>query len=195
MAPIFPFLKREVSERQRRTLPFSYEQGNANCMGVEIERKFLIREGYENKWLGDVTGTPYVQGYLSRERGRTVRVRIAGQKAFITIKGEVCGISRAEFEYAIPVEDARAMLPLCDGPLIEKTRHLIPHEGKVWEVDVFHGENQGLTVAEIELADEGQDVSLPEWAGREVTGDIRYYNSTLSRHPFSEWKADEKNGL
>jgi adenylate cyclase len=102
---------------------------------------------------------------------------------------------RPHFEYAIPVEDARAMLPLCDGPLIEKTRHLIPHEVNVWEVDVFHGENQGLTVAEIELADEGRDVSLPEWAGREVTGDIRYYNSTLSRHPFSEWKADEKNGL
>jgi adenylate cyclase len=157
-------------------------------MGVEIERKFLIREGYENQWQGNVTGTAYVQGYLSRERGRTVRVRIAGQKAFITIKGEVRGISRAEFEYAIPVEDARAMLTLCDGPLVEKTRHLIPHEGHIWEIDVFHGNNEGLTVAEIELKDEEQEVPLPGWAGREVTGDQRYYNSSLSQHPYREWK-------
>ena len=157
-------------------------------MGVEIERKFLIREGFESQWKGDVTGIPYVQGYLCRERGRTVRVRIAGPKAYLTIKGEVQGISRPEFEYAIPVEDARAMLLLCDGPLVEKTRHLIPHEGHVWEVDVFHGENEGLTLAEIELKAEGQKVPLPGWAGREVTGDQHYYNSSLSQHPYWEWK-------
>ena len=157
-------------------------------MGIEIERKFLIRAGSGNQWRGDVIGTPYVQGYLSRERGRTVRVRIAGPKAYITIKGEVQGISRAEFEYAVSVEDARAMLPLCDGPLVEKTRHLIPHEGHVWEVDVFHGENEGLIVAEIELKDEGEAISLPGWVGSEVTGDPRYYNSSLSRHPYREWE-------
>ena len=157
-------------------------------MGVEIERKFLIREGYENNWRGDVIGTPYVQGYLSREKGRTVRVRVAGEKAFITIKGELQGISRSEFEYGIPLEDARAMLPLCDGPLVEKTRHLIPHAGHVWEVDVFHGENEGLTVAEIELKEEATPIQMPEWAGREVTDDPRYYNSSLTRHPFREWK-------
>ena len=169
-------------------MPFLHKRDKSSLMGIEIERKFLIRDGSENQWRGDITGISYVQGYLSRERGRTVRVRIAGPKAYITIKGEVQGISRAEFEYAIPLEDARAMLPLCDGPLVEKTRHLIPHEGYVWEVDVFHGDNEGLTVAEIELKDEGQHVPIPEWAGEEVTGDPRYYNSSLSRHPYREWK-------
>ena len=164
-------------------------------MGIEIERKFLIREGSGNQWRGEVTGMPYVQGYLSRERGRTVRVRIAGTKAYITIKGEVRGISRAEFEYAVPVEDARAMLPLCDGPLVQKTRHLIPHEGHVWEVDVFHGENEGLTVAEIELKDERQEIPLPGWVGREVTGDPRYYNSSLSRHPYKQWQEVQDNQI
>jgi adenylate cyclase len=171
-------------------LPFSTEQVNAYDMGLEIERKFLIREGYENTWRGDATGTSYMQGYLSREKGRTVRVRIAGEKAFITIKGQLKGISRPEFEYPIPAEDARAMLPLCDGPLIEKTRHLIPHEGHVWEVDVFHGQNEGLIVAEIELKEEGARMSMPEWAGREVTDDPRYYNSSLTRHPYREWKSN-----
>jgi adenylate cyclase len=156
-------------------------------MGVEIERKFLIREGHENQWRGDATGTQYVQGYLCRERGRTVRVRIAGEKATITIKGEVRGISRAEFEYAIPSTDAHALISLCDGPVIEKTRHLIPHHGLVWEVDVFHGKNDGLIVAEIELQDEHQKIEIPEWAGKEVSGDRRYYNSSLTFHPFCEW--------
>ena len=122
-------------------------------------------------------------------------MRIAGTKAYITIKGEVRGISRAEFEYAVPVEDARAMLPLCDGPLVQKTRHLIPHEGHVWEVDVFHGENEGLTVAEIELKDERQEISLPGWVGREVTGDPRYYNSSLSRHPYKQWQEVQDNQI
>lgn len=122
-------------------------------------------------------------------------MRIAGTKAYITIKGEVRGISRAEFEYAVPVEDARAMLPLCDGPLVQKTRHLIPHEGHVWEVDVFHGENEGLTVAEIELKDERQEIPLPGWVGREVTGDLRYYNSSLSRHPYKQWQEVQDNQI
>jgi adenylate cyclase len=172
-------------------LPFEDEQDNANTMGVEIERKFLIREGFESQWKGDVNGIPYVQGYLCRERGRTVRVRIAGPKAYITIKGEVQGISRSEFEYAIPLEDAHAMLLLCDGPLIEKTRHLIPHEGHVWEVDVFHGKNEGLIIAEIELTKETQDVPIPEWVGKEVTGDHRYYNSCLAVHPLGVWQEEK----
>jgi adenylate cyclase len=160
-------------------------------MGVEIERKFLIREDIDDRWLMKFEGIPYLQGYLSRARGRTVRVRIAGHKAFITIKGEVQGISRPEFEYAIPLEDAHAMLPLCDGPLVEKTRHLIPHEGHVWEVDVFHGDNEGLTIAEIELKNEEQEVPMPEWVGKEVTGDRRYYNSSLAVHPFRAWQGEE----
>jgi len=160
-------------------------------MGVEIERKFLIREDADDRWLREAHGIPYVQGYLSRERGRTVRVRIAGDKAYLTIKGEVQGISRAEFEYPIPVEDARAMLTLCDGPLIDKTRHLIPHEGHVWEVDIFHGKNEGLIIAEIELEKETQEVPMPEWVGKEVTGDRRYYNSSLADYPFGIWQERE----
>jgi adenylate cyclase len=193
MAPNGRFLKREVSRvrspRQSGTLAFFNEHGNVWDMGIEIERKFLIREGYENKWKGDSGGTPFVQGYLCKERGRTIRVRIAGQKAFLTIKGEVHGISRPEFEYEVPLNDASAMLLLCEGPLVEKTRHLVSHEGHLWEVDVFGGKNAGLIVAEIELDDVEQQVPLPEWVGQEVTGDIRYYNSSLSRHPFGEWKA------
>lgn len=160
-------------------------------MGVEIERKFLIREDTDDSWLKKAHGIPYVQGYLSREPGRTVRIRIAGDKAYLTIKGEVQGISRAEFEYAIPVEDAHAMLPLCDGPLIDKTRHLIPHGGHVWEVDVFHGNNEGLIIAEIELEKETQEIPMPEWVGKEVTGDRRYYNSSLAVHPFMVWQEEE----
>jgi len=160
-------------------------------MGVEIERKFLIREDADGRWLKESQGIPYVQGYLSRERGRTVRVRIAGDKAYLTIKGEVEGISRAEFEYAIPVEDARKMLTLCDGPLVEKTRHRIPHDNLVWEVDIFHGKNEGLIIAEIELEKETQEVPMPEWVGKEVTGDRRYYNSSLAVHPFGVWQGEE----
>lgn len=154
-------------------------------MALETERKFLVNS---EAWrlLGNTI--PYAQGYLSRGSGRTVRVRIAGQEAFLTIKGPVIGITRQEFEYPIPVEDARSMLALCDGPVIEKTRTTIPIGSHVWEVDEFAGENTGLIVAEVELNDPSERVDKPEWVGSEVTGDPRYYNSNLTVHPYGEWR-------
>ena len=153
-------------------------------MAVEIERKFLLKD---DSWRAGVTGTLFRQGYLSRAAERTVRVRIAGEQAFLTIKGKSQGASRAEFEYAIPVADAAAMLELCDGPLIEKNRYCIEHAGFVWEVDEFLGANAGLVVAEVELPSEATQPPLPEWVGVEVTSDARYYNSRLSEYPYSGW--------
>ena len=156
-------------------------------MGTEIERKFLTTS---DGWQRDAIGIPYVQGYISRGTGRTVRIRIAGDKAFLTIKGAVSGISRAEFEYPIPLDDARELLRLCEGPIIKKKRFHIPFQGHLWEVDLFEGENSGLIVAEVELSHSDENVSLPPWVGREVTGDPRYYNSNLTVHPFCKWGAD-----
>jgi len=154
-------------------------------MPLEIERKFLVR--------GDAwRAAPRVyicQGYLNRDRQRTVRVRIAGDAAWLTIKGESAGATRAEFEYAIPLQDARELLPLCEPPLIEKYRHTLQACGNLWEVDEFLGDNQGLVVAEIELASADQAFERPDWVGAEVTEDARYYNSNLSRHPFRHWAA------
>jgi adenylate cyclase len=154
-------------------------------MGMEIERKFLLRD---ESWRREAVGTSYTQGYISKEKDHTVRIRIAGEKAYITIKGAVEGISRPEFEYVIPLEDARELMKLCKGPLIDKTRYRIPFEGLVWEVDVFHGENLGLIVAEVELTDPDQRVVFPPWVGEEVTGDPRFYNSSLSILPFGRWE-------
>lgn len=153
-------------------------------MGMEIERKFLLAG---DSWRHEACGVPYVQGYISRGAGRTVRVRIAGEEAFLTIKGPVSGISRAEFEYLIPVEDARQLLTLCEGPLIEKTRFRILESGHLWEIDEFHGANDGLLVAEVELSQPDEAVLIPSWIGSEVTGDPRYYNSNLTLHPYCEW--------
>jgi len=158
-------------------------------MGIEIERKFLIAKGgLKEACRLDGEGVPYAQGYLSRGTGRTVRIRIAGTAAFLTVKGPVTGISRAEFEYEIPINDARQMLMLCDGPVIEKIRRKIPHCGHVWEVDEFMGENEGLTVAEVELATADEFIEIPSWIGKEVTGDPRYYNSNLTVHPYRLWR-------
>lgn len=154
-------------------------------MAVEIERKFLVAG---EAWRDGAEAVPYAQGYLSRGTGRTVRVRLAGTKGFLTVKGPVNGISRDEFEYSIPAEDALSMLRLCDGPIIEKRRYRITHAGHLWEVDEFRGDNEGLIVAEVELSSEADTPSLPPWVGREVTGDPRYYNSNLTVHPYREWK-------
>ena len=152
-------------------------------MAIEIERKFLI--------IGDAWRSApavfYSQGYLNRDKARTVRVRIAGDEAFLTIKGQSVGASRVEFEYSVPVEDARELLALCEQPLIEKYRRKIPHAGFVWEVDEFVGDNAGLVVAEIELPSEDCVFDKPEWVGEEVTSDARYFNSNLSRLPFNRW--------
>lgn len=152
-------------------------------MAIEIERKFLV---VGEAWR-DAPAVFYSQGYLNRDKARTVRVRIAGEEAFLTIKGMSVGASRAEFEYPIPVWDARELLAMCEQPLIEKNRRKILHEGFVWEVDEFLGENQGLVVAEIELPAEDAAFARPDWVGEEVTEDARYFNSNLSRTPFSCW--------
>lgn len=154
-------------------------------MGIEIERKFLVTG---DQWRDLAKPTYYCQGYLNRDPHRTVRVRIAGEAAFLTVKGISKGASRAEFEYSIPVDDARQMLELCDGTIIEKQRSVVDYAQMTWEIDEFLGENLGLLVAEIELDAEDQPFELPPWAGREVTGDRRYYNANLSEHPFSQWK-------
>jgi len=154
-------------------------------MGIEIERKFLVHgEGWRQQASAQ---TRFSQGYLSRDPARTVRVRIAGEQAFLTIKGATTGASRAEFEYGIPLADARQLLAISDGPGVEKIRHLCPHEGMTWEVDEFLGANAGLVVAEIELQSEGQAFGRPAWLGEEVTGDARYVNANLAVHPFTRW--------
>jgi CYTH domain-containing protein len=152
-------------------------------MGQEIERKFLVNG---TPWTG-VRGEVTRQGYLSRVPERTVRVRIMDDRGFLTIKGKNQGASRAEFEYPIPADDAAALLALCEPPLIEKTRYRIPHVGHVWEIDVFHGDNDGLVVAEVELRSADESFQRPSWVGEEVTDDPRYYNANLVKHPFSRW--------
>lgn len=152
-------------------------------MAVEIERKFLVVNA---GWRTSV-GVRYTQGYLNRDKNRTVRVRVAGALGWLTIKGISSGATRAEFEYPIPVADAQALLALCDTPLIDKTRHTLTHAGTVWEVDEFHGDNAGLVVAEVELMSEDQPFERPPWLGQEVTHDARYFNSALIAHPFGRW--------
>jgi adenylate cyclase len=155
-------------------------------MGVEIERKFLLAG---DGWRGLGQPTLMRQGYLCSDPERTVRVRIEGERAVITIKSKATGASRGEWEYEIPVPDAAELLAgLCEQPLVEKTRHRIAHAGHVWEVDEFMGGNAGLVVAEIELAAEDEAFDRPDWIGVEVTGDKRYYNSSLIRLPYSQWK-------
>ena len=155
-------------------------------MGREIERKFLIKD---DSWRGLAKGIMYRQGYLCRAKERVVRLRTAGDKGFLTIKGLTVGSSRAEYEYEIPLADCLVMLAeLAEKPLIEKMRYKIPHGGFVWEVDEFLGENKGLIVAEVELADEADAFDKPPWVSEEVTGDARYYNSNLIAHPFSHWQ-------
>ena len=153
-------------------------------MGMEIERKFLVKN---DDWRLLGTKVHYAQGYLIADGDRTVRVRIAGESCYITIKGRVEGISRKEFEYQIPADEALELLQLCPLPAIEKYRTKILFEGKIWEIDEFEGDNQGLILAEIELESEDESFSVPPWIGEEVTGDLRYYNSVLSRNPFKNW--------
>lgn len=146
-------------------------------MAVEVERKFLVTS---DDWRAGAKGDRFSQGYLAICDESTVRIRLAGDKAFITVKGPTTGMSRPEFEYPIPVEDARTMLrDLCVQPLIEKTRYDVAFGGKLWSVDEFDGENAGLVVAEVELAHPEEHVPLPPWVGEEVTDDPRYRNSAL----------------
>ena len=154
-------------------------------MAVEIERKFLVKG---TDFLDGLDGERLVQGYLSHARQATVRVRVRDDQAWLTIKGETHGARRSEFEYPIPADDAHAMLEeMCPEGVIDKTRYRLPLDGHVWEVDVFHGDNDGLVVAEIELEHEEQPFSRPAWLGEEVTADPRYFNSALSRLPYGRW--------
>lgn len=154
-------------------------------MAAEIERKFLVTG---DSWNDGSPGVRIAQGYLSLDPDRCTRVRIAGKNAWLTIKGRAGGITRSEFEYAIPADDARALLEMCLPSVIDKTRHRIPFAGHLWEVDVFHGANDGLVLAEVELADESAAPPLPPWAGAEVSADARYYNASLAVTPFSMFR-------
>ncbi|MDF1581469.1 MAG: CYTH domain-containing protein [Desulfuromonadales bacterium] len=157
-------------------------------MGVEIERKFLV---FSTEWKTGLSGIGYRQGYLTSDPERTVRVRLAGEKGYLTIKGASTGASRLEFEYPIPANDAMQMLEqLCRKPLIEKIRYRVPHAGMVWDVDEFLGDNAGLVLAEIEIEYANQAVELPAWVGKEVTDDSRFYNASLAEYPLTTWPAE-----
>lgn len=153
-------------------------------MAIEIERKFLV---LNDAWRQGVAGKRMVQGYLSRDPHRTVRVRLAGELAWMTIKGPTSGISREEIEFPLEREIAESLLRMSLEKPVEKTRYEVEHAGMIWEVDEFHGANQGLIVAEIELPSEDFAFSLPTWVGQEVSADRRYSNASLARKPWSLW--------
>ncbi len=156
-------------------------------MAVEIERKFLLKD---QRWRETAEqGKPYCQGYLSEGGPGSVRVRIEGNVAKLNIKSATLNMSRLEYEYDIPVVEAKEMLDsICIKPLIEKTRYHVWYEGKCWEVDEFIGDNEGLVVAEVELESEHESIALPAWVGEEVTADSRYYNVSLVKHPYKDWQ-------
>jgi CYTH domain-containing protein len=156
-------------------------------MAQEIERKFLVQDDSWRSAAG--TGKAYLQGYLSLDSERVVRIRVKEGRGFLTVKGQRLGISAPEYEYAIPLVDAEEMLQkLCLRPLIEKVRYEVSHGGLVWEIDEFQGDNKGLIVAEVELTSVEQSVTLPTWAGPEVSHDKRYANASLVQCPFTSWK-------
>jgi len=159
-------------------------------MGIEIERKFLVRN---DDWKKEnPQGLRYCQGYIAEDASILVRVRVAGDKGFLTIKKADTGLSRYEYEYEIPLSDAREMLDRFSlMPVIEKTRYKIPYAEKLWEIDVFEGRNRGLVVAEIELQNEKELISKPPWLGREVTDDPRYLNINLSKYPYQSWSVTD----
>lgn len=161
-------------------------------MGLEIERKFLVTS---EAWRAAAHAViPMAQGYVndaasikSGAQKASVRVRIQGDAAYLNLKSREIGHTRQEFDYPIPVEDARALLALCVGGLVDKRRHLVHHGGLLWEVDEFLGDNAGLVVAEVELEHADQAIDLPEWVGEDVTDDVRYYNLALAAHPYTRW--------
>lgn len=155
-------------------------------MAQEIERKFLVSGDFKQDAY---EATDIVQGYLSSVPGRSVRVRIRGDKGYLTIKGDggATGLSRYEWEKEIPVAEARELMLLCEPGVIDKTRYLVRVGEHVYEVDEFRGENAGLLMAEVELQSENEAFVKPAWLGKEVTGDKRYYNSMLAKHPFTSW--------
>lgn len=167
-------------------------------MGIEIERKFLV---VGDTWRAHATRRQRMaQGYINDAASvdvgtqkASVRVRIAGERAALNLKSREIGASRQEFEYAIPVADAEALLALCVGGVIDKTRHYVEHGAHLWEVDEFHGDNAGLVVAEIELTAVDETFERPSWLGAEVTELTRYYNLALAARPYAQWTDEEKN--
>ncbi len=153
-------------------------------MAQEIERKFLV---VDDSWRTGATGVLYRQGYLKSDEQATVRVRVAGDQAYLTIKGATTGITRLEFEYEIPVADADQLLTHLCSALVEKWRYRIPVANHVWEVDEFLGSNAGLVLAEVELSSEDEQIVLPAWVGAEVSHDPRYYNACLATVPYTTW--------
>lgn len=154
-------------------------------MAKEIERKFLVDT---NLWDRSGKQVKMKQAYLTIEGDKVIRVRVANDKAFLTIKGNLSGITRDEFEYQIPVEDALVMLEMKTGSVVAKTRYISEFEGKIWEVDVFEGDNFGLIIAEIELESENEQFEKPQWALDEVSTDVKYYNFNLATNPYSNWQ-------
>ena len=156
-------------------------------MGVEIERKYLIKK---DKWNASLAkdGVQYRQGYILTDPSKTIRVRLAGEQGYLTIKGLTVGATRPEFEYEIPKQDAIALLDNFCPATINKVRYKIQFDSHLWEIDEFSGDNAGLIVAEIELASEDESFTLPDWIDKEVTAEDKYYNSNLSIHPYKDWQ-------
>ena len=155
-------------------------------MATEIEHKFLLRD---ERWRPAIErSTPMRQGYLTSDARCSVRVRVADGQGFLNIKSGTLGIQRSEYEYPIPLAEAEEILDtLCEKPLLEKTRHFLRFDGRLWEIDEFAGANAGLIVAEVELDDPDQPFARPDWVGEDVSHDLRYYNSQLARHPYTTW--------
>lgn len=154
-------------------------------MGLEIERKFLVQQAL---WAPNVVGERLIQGYIAANGQQlSVRVRIVAEQAWLNIKGRINDISRHEYEYEIPIKDAQELLMNFAGNIVDKLRYKVEHKGHVWEVDEFLGENKGLLVAELELSSEGEQFAKPPWLGQEVSSDPRYLNTSLAKHPFSQW--------
>ncbi len=154
-------------------------------MKIETERKFLLSG---DGWKEGATAIHFKQAYVNEPGENTVRVRIEGERGVLTIKSKTKGISRQEYEYEIPLEDAEGLLKICRTPVVEKYRYKVKYAGHLWEIDEFVGTNAGLVMAEIELSSEDEYFEKPEWIGEEVTADKRYYNSHLARYPYSQWK-------
>ncbi len=157
-------------------------------MGLEIERKFLLKN---MQWKKDIISQRKIkQGYLNSTPESTVRVRIKGEKGFITVKGKMENLIRKEFEYEIPTHDAEELLVLCQQPIIAKTRYEVLYHGYIWEIDEFENENKGLFIAEVEMKNADENPDIPEWIGAEVTYNRKYYNSNLIQHPYEKWEEE-----
>lgn len=163
-------------------------------MHFEIERKFLVRGSFKELAF---SSSRIVQGYISSMRGRTVRVRIRDDKGYLTIKGpsDQGGLVRYEFEKEISLQDARDLMRICEPGIIDKTRYLIDYRGHIFEVDEFYGENEGLVLAEVELKSPDEPFDKPDFLGREVTGDRRFYNSCMRTNPYCQWKNEIREWL